>query len=219
MEDGSQDAGTRDMRAVLDELEEDLERLRVLYEQYFLGVERTPPTRLHEKIQRTVRLLEGAHINVTAVRFRLQGLRARLITFQQYWTRTLGQIEAGTFRRDILRAARRAKAAAPPAPDATASVAEPHGAGAEPSPRRRVPQPGTAELPPGVTAEEVRGLFKALVAAKRAAGETTDGLTYGSVVQVLSREVPRLQERHGCERVRLEIATTDGKVKLKLRPA
>jgi hypothetical protein len=78
------------------------------------------------------------------------------------------------------------------------------------------PPRGRPPLPPGVDPKAARELFKQFVAAKKAAGESVEGLTYGRMLDKLSKEVPKLQEKHGAG-LRFEVATVDGKVRLRAR--
>jgi hypothetical protein len=76
--------------------------------------------------------------------------------------------------------------------------------------------PARPPLPSGVDPKQARELFKQFVAAKKAAGESIEGLTYGRLLDKLSKEVPKLQEKHG-DGLRFEVATVDGKVRLRAR--
>ncbi len=91
----------------LEELESRLERLRALYEQYFLGLEKLEPTVLRKEVDRKMWVLRREKIRNTGLRFKFQGLVQRYNTYQQYWTRVVREIEAGTYRRDILKVAQR----------------------------------------------------------------------------------------------------------------
>lgn len=101
-------------------LEADLAELRAAYEQYFLGVERHPPVARHDALKRRMNTLKGLFLRQTALKFRIQTLSARLTTFERLWDRSLKEIEAGTYRRDLNRAKRhlkeRAKEKQPAAP-------------------------------------------------------------------------------------------------------
>ncbi|MCA9696686.1 MAG: hypothetical protein KC431_04095, partial [Myxococcales bacterium] len=91
----------------LDAVEESIEMLKVSYERYFNGVDRAPPVREHEDVKRAVRDLAKLRGGTTVLRFRAQNLRARLVTYEHYWTRILGMIEKGTFKRVLTESARR----------------------------------------------------------------------------------------------------------------
>jgi len=206
----------------LDDVEEQIELLKVAYERYFNGVDRVPPAREHDAVKLSVRQLFGLHTGSTAVRFRAQGLKARLVTYEQYWTRILGQIERGTFKRVLAESKRREwEIRHKRAEDAVQSAAQTSAAApaadadAPSGPIVRTPS-GRVALPDGIDAGEARTLFKQFVAAKKAAGEPISGLTYGRMVEKLAREVPKLQEKHG-EAIRFEVTTVGGKVRLRAR--
>lgn len=88
------------------ELEVRLERLRVLYEQYFMGLERTMPSVAHKDVERRVQELRKARFQNTAKRFKFQTLSQRYNTMQQHWTRVCREIEEGRYRRHRLKAER-----------------------------------------------------------------------------------------------------------------
>jgi hypothetical protein len=93
----------------LGELEVRLERLRALYEQYFLGFEKLEPSVARKDVDRRIWTLRHEHIRNTARRFKLQTLIQRYSTFQQYWQRICREIENGTYRRHLARAERMVK--------------------------------------------------------------------------------------------------------------
>jgi hypothetical protein len=217
--------------ATLDELEEAIEMLKVAFERYFNGVDRVPPTREHDDVKRQVRTWLTHRGGGTAIRFRLQNLKARLVTYEHYWTRILLQIEKGTYKRILVESERRQLAAerkaAEPLP-AAEHVGEsqlvdeaPPARASQSGSRHRIPivrppPPPRPNLPAGVDAVEARELFKQFVAAKKAAGEPVAGLTYGKLIDKLARELPDLRAKHGGD-IRFEVATVNGKVRLRAR--
>lgn len=211
----------------LEKLEEQIELLKVAYERYFNGVDRVPPAKEHEALKRAVFELMRGQLPSSVLRFRFSNLRARVISYEQYWTRILLQIEKGTFRRVVAESERRQTIARRQAALDRANAAA-GGAGAAEQPtqpaaaderRRTGPPPlpkAPAALPEGMDAKTARELFRDFVTAKKAAGERTEGITYGGLVQKLAAELPKLREKHGAE-VRFEVATVDGKVRLRAR--
>jgi hypothetical protein len=214
----------------LDDLEEEIELLKVAFERYFNGVDRVPPTREHDTVKLHMRNAERQRSGSTVVRFRMQNLKARFISYEHYWTRILRQIEEGTFRRVVAESKRREYEALRRRVEEEGSAGQ-SGVrtmvdreagqsgirtkldrdGSEPEPPRARPP-----LPTGVDPKQARELFKQFVAAKKAAGESVEGLTYGRLLEKLSKEVPKLQEKHG-DGLRFEVATVDGKVRLRAR--
>ncbi|HVK68904.1 MAG TPA: hypothetical protein VM694_30820, partial [Polyangium sp.] len=96
-----------EVERALEDLDSRLERLRALYEQYFLGIEKLEPLVPRKELERRIMLLRREQIRNTALRFKFQTLIQRYNTFQQYWGRVAREIENGTYQRDVLRAAAR----------------------------------------------------------------------------------------------------------------
>jgi hypothetical protein len=88
----------------LEELEVRVERLRALYEQYFLGIEKVEPSVVRKDVDRRIWTLRREQIRNTGKRFKLNTIIQRYNTFQQYWMRICREIENGTYRRHLLRA-------------------------------------------------------------------------------------------------------------------
>ncbi|HYQ26318.1 MAG TPA: hypothetical protein VER04_03840, partial [Polyangiaceae bacterium] len=95
-----------ELEVALEELETRLERLRALYEQYFMGIERIEPAIPRKDIDRRIYVLRREKIRNTAKRFKLQTIISRYNTFQQYWQRICREIENGTYKRHVIKAER-----------------------------------------------------------------------------------------------------------------
>src|ERR1700679_2710531 len=89
------------------ELETRLDRLRSLYDQYFMGIERLEPLVPRKDVERRMAILRKEQIRNTGLRFKFQTLTQRFNTYQTYWIRISRQIEQGTYRRDVMRATAR----------------------------------------------------------------------------------------------------------------
>jgi hypothetical protein len=95
-----------ELEVALEELESRLERLRALYEQYFMGIERIEPQIPRKDVDRRIYVLRREKIRNTAKRFKLQTIISRYNTFQQYWQRICREIEQGTYKRHLIKAER-----------------------------------------------------------------------------------------------------------------
>jgi hypothetical protein len=91
----------------LEAMERKIDRLRVLYDQFFMGIEKQPPTNLQRDVVRTLNDLGQYHIRKTTHKFRFNGLRQRFSVNKAYWMRMERRMEEGTLKRDRDRAARR----------------------------------------------------------------------------------------------------------------
>ena len=244
-----------EQRRELTDLEDSIEQLNVAYKRYFNGVDTRPPVKVHQRLKKHVRLLETRSFRSNELRFKFNGLRARLITYEQYWTRTMTAIERGTFKRVVAIARMRQNkimrgeghtldklngaeatnlgigmsleddgggadsladimAAAEDAVEKVASKRP--SASKRPRPRPSATKPPA--LPDGVNSQQARQLFKDFVAAKKAAGQSTVGITYGALVKKLARDVPKLRKQYGSERkIEFEVATEKGRVRLRAK--
>lgn len=90
----------------ISELETRIDRLRSLYEQYFMGIERMEPHVPRKDVERRLNDLRKVRFQNTAKRFKFQTLVQRYNTMQQHWGRVCREIENGTYRRHKLKAER-----------------------------------------------------------------------------------------------------------------
>jgi hypothetical protein len=97
------------VEALINELEQKMQRLRALYEQYFMGIERTPPRTARKEVVRLIRRAENVAVRNTAVKFKIRSLVQRFNSYKSYWNRVERQIEEGTYKRDVRRAQRNQK--------------------------------------------------------------------------------------------------------------
>lgn len=91
----------------LEDLEGRIERLKALYEQYFMGIEKLEPLVPRKDVDRRIQIMRREQVRNTAQRFKFQTLVQRYNSFQQYWARVAREIENGTYHRDVARAAAR----------------------------------------------------------------------------------------------------------------
>ncbi len=94
-----------------DAIEAELAALKVTYEQYFLGMERTPPTRTYEELKKRVERLKNSFVRNTGAKFRVQAVAAKFVSYERLWQRTLQEIENGTYKRDMFKAKRKSQKA------------------------------------------------------------------------------------------------------------
>ena len=92
---------------LIGELEIAVDRLRSLYEQYFMGIEKLEPTVPRKDVDRRIHVIRKEQIRNTALRFRFQMVLQRYNTYQTHWQRICRDIENGTYKRHVIRAQQR----------------------------------------------------------------------------------------------------------------
>jgi len=94
------------IEARLGEMEQKMDRLRSMYESFFMGMERAPPNTQRREMNRMMLEMQQAPIGNSSLRFRFQSLSQKWVLQITYWNRTMREIEAGTFHRDVARTQR-----------------------------------------------------------------------------------------------------------------
>ncbi len=207
----------------LAQLERQLRELRIQYERYFAGLEKTEPAKLREQVARAIRQYSGSTLTNTGLGFRLSALTASFNAYNAYWSRVVRQIEEGTYARDRFRlklkereqqAVRTGSAAAEGAPGGSAgAAAAAAGAGGDAA-------PAAARFRDGVEPDgpALQRLYEAYVAAKRQAGEPVEGLGPERLAAAIKRQLPQITRRFNCDSVEFRVVIEEGKAKLKAIP-
>lgn len=220
------------LEARIEELERKLERLRTMYESFFMGVERAPPNVPRRDLNRILLETQQIPIANASLRFRFQSIQQRWVLYTAYWNRTLREMEAGTYRRDLARAQRHlskkggalteeeALALGIPANRVKAFVGRQQKthAGRPPEPATDATRRSPAPSLPGVTDDELTAVYARLVEAHARGGSAAPPLE--KIRTKLAAQLPRVMEEKNCSRVSLEVAVgDDGKVRLRAWPA
>jgi hypothetical protein len=221
-----------ELEGACQELEEELESLKAKYEQYFLGVERREPNRWRDDVKKKVMRIKGAFTRNAGLKFRIQSLHARYLSYERLWLRSVREKEEGTYRRDVLKAKFRAKHdeaapedAAPPAAPAQRKAAAPAAAAAAgAAPGAPPAKPGTAARPAspppkaGMSDGQMRTLYNQYLAAKMSCREDVSKLTYDAVASTVAKQIPELMTRFKAKSVEFKVEVKDGRAVLKAIP-
>ncbi|TMA21504.1 MAG: hypothetical protein E6J84_00485 [Deltaproteobacteria bacterium] len=178
----------------LSDLDEGISVLQVLYEKYFLGIDRKPPEQERKRISEKARELRTRSIRNTALKFKVNTLFAKLISFERMWDRTLREIEEGTYKRDVFKAKLRA--------------------GDRDEPRTGPVKPAA----PSISDANLRRLYDTYVVARKRCGEATDGLTFDSMAARIRSQVPELMQKHKAKNIEFKVVIKGGKAILKAVP-
>jgi hypothetical protein len=175
----------------IDELEEALTNLQVLYEKYFLGIDRRAPEQERKQVSTRMRELRTTLVKNTGLKFRIQTQFAKLIAFERMWDRTLREMEEGTYKRDVFKAKLRK---------------------AQEKPKRK--QAAAPEIPD----DKLRRLYDTYLVARQRCGEPTEGISYESVASRIRAQVPQLLEKHKANNIEFKVVIKGGRAVLKAIP-
>ncbi len=172
-------------------LAKDLEKLRLAYEQYFLGLAKDNPVKLREGVTSLIRKHAGVQIRNAGLRFKLQQTIARYTALSNYWDRVLRQIEEGTYTRDVFRAKLHEK-------DRTVG------------PKKAAVSKAAMEKP-----DAIATLFDKYVSAKKKCNENTDKLSIETFRKSITSQVQALKKKSQTTNVRFKVVTEDGKTRIR----
>lgn len=326
----SSGATTKELSEFLDDTAKRIDRAKVLFEQYFMGIQKTAPMQLRGDLERRIRDMTKQHIPNSRLRYKFTMLSQRFASYNTYWKRTMRQIENGTYIKHVAKVGRDAirngkdvpdeilakmpkrmrerilkdremalkidarkkgdvkaqkqagkvlsntrknvhtldeadldnvdfdslfsqmvggedlmaanvkvaattvsaktnKAKPPLAPthvaDAKAAAAPRQGAKSPPR-RTPPPRPGAPSktppkpvpLPPGMNEREAKKLYQRYIKARKLVGEKTEGVTYGKLMRSLSKQSPKVLEKHASKGVSWNVEVKGEKVILKAKP-
>ncbi len=105
-EDATPRIDYKELQREIDAMEKDIAELRSSYELFFMGVEKVEPKIARDVIKSTLRRWKEMPVKNTAIKFQIQQLKARMVSFESYWQRIMRQREEGTYKRDTDKAKR-----------------------------------------------------------------------------------------------------------------
>jgi hypothetical protein len=202
------------------DIEEAIAALRMSYEQYFLGIDRKPPTNDHKELKRRIERVRSSFTRQTAAKFRVQSIVAKFTTYERLWSRTLMEMENGTYRRDLFKARLHAqdrnkkpedKQESAPAPAQAPAPAKPAAPAAAAAPASNVPGEALSD-------QKLKAVFNAYLTAKKQCREDVSKLSYEQVAANLRKQVPELMKKTGASGVEFKVVIKDGKAILRAVP-
>ncbi len=176
-------------------LEKKLIQLKVDYEQYFLGMQKTAPERLRSEVEKLIRLYTNQRITNTALNFRLNTVVAKFSSYRTYWDRTIREIEEGRYIREKFRM-------------------KLHETMRQPAP----PVQQTARPAVSTPSEEdnVKRVYEEYVKARKITNEPIP--KFEAVADMIKKQAPVIKEKYKASSVDFKVVIEDGKAKLKAVP-
>jgi hypothetical protein len=222
-----------DINRDLDHLETQLMELKIIYDKYFLGMERLEPLRLRTEVQRAVIEMGTRYVRNTGAKYRRDQIKSKYLSYCRYWDRILKQIEEGTYkghrvkaelheRERLEREAKEARRRGGQAEPENTATMESGPGGAAPATASPAPPPAgiAPRAPQGAPRpnDPVQRIFEQYVAARKSAGESAEGITRDKMAAILQQQAASLKAKYNCSSVEFRVVVEGGKAKLKAVP-
>jgi hypothetical protein len=185
----------------LDELEINIKRLRIEYEQFFRGAMKREPSVLRGKVQKVITRFVSDPPRNPAIKFRFNSLNARYQSFRQLWGRTLREMEAGTYAPHKFRMKVNSEQVQEEAKELSSLKRQ-----SEELEAKRESAPGSA----------FDRLHNALVSARQKTGESTQELTREKLAQLVKKQTELIRDQRGADaKVKFRVVIENNRAKLK----
>ncbi len=173
-------------------LEEEIRRLKIEFDVYFSGGSKRPPYDTKMRVEAHLKRLGDDRSLSFAQRYHYNSLASRYASFREMWRRTTQGREEG---RDVAAAARAS-----------------HRVAAEPFARSEF---SCTDVRHDV--QTVKGVYDALMKAKRSCGEATNDLSFARFHRLIMERTETMKEKIGSERVLFSVDVEGGHVSFKAK--
>jgi len=220
----------------LDLLDTKLARLRVLYDQYFMGVEKLEPMTLRIEVEKTLLRSRIPSLGSTVQRFRFRALQHRFTSYCGFWDRIVRLIEEGRIRRGVkgtqyrpkepqldaveepLAARKRRFKRSDLGGEEGSEAANGMASGSQP---KLDPQAVSATAPPSPTPPakgqsldfhptDIDSIYERFRVEKETAGQSTDKVTR----ELLAKSIDRIVTQLPGKEIRIRVTNKDGAISL-----
>jgi hypothetical protein len=176
----------------LGRLEEEIRRLKVEFDIYFSGGSKRPPYDTKMRVESHLKRLGDDRTLNFAQRYHLNSLSTRYASFREMWRRTMQDREEGRGAGAKMRAVVR-----------------------ESSPPFERSEFACTDVRHDV--RTVKGVYDALIEAKRSCGESTRELSFARFHRLVMKRTEDLKEKLGSDRVVFSVDVENGHVSFKAR--
>ena len=175
-------------------LEEDIRRLKVDYDIYFNGGSKRPPYDTKLRVESHLKRIGDDRSLNFAQRFHYNSLATRYNAFREVWRRTMKDREEGRDAFTLHRAAREAQEKEKPFKSSTFACTDV---------RHDV--------------QTIKGVYDALMDAKRACGEAGQDLSFAKFHRLVVERTETLKEKVGSDRMVFSVDVEGGHVSFKAK--
>jgi hypothetical protein len=192
----------------LDQLEEDVRRLKNKYDQFFTGIVKIPPSFDRHQVEASIHEISKQKMRDNTRRFRFNTILSRYNQYREMWARKMREREEGPldFR------TRQRVFSAPPESRPEARPPQ--------SPQPRVtsePVDPYVRMTPGANGEQMRRLYELVEREHQKLGKPPN-VTMEQLASMVQKQSENLREKYHVNSIAFRVETIDGKVKLKAKP-
>lgn len=207
----------KELDSDLGELSTRIEKLRVKYQGFFLGLERLPPLFDRDQMEKFIRVSPLNDARRAVHKFRFQALLQRYRTLAVHWDRIMRELEEGKITRESMR--RDAGYASSAVPDRVPTDGSlPAAASPAPTAAAANPPAAVANPTPSGADDSLQRLYADYLAARSSLGLPNEGITEPAFRASLDKQRQAQAEKLGAPGVTFSVVVKEGRVVLLARP-
>jgi hypothetical protein len=191
----------------LDKLEEMIRIAKSKYDQFFLGIQKVPPTFERRQVDVYIHEMAKQKMRDNTRRFRFNTLTSRWNQYRELWGRKMREREEGPIEFERRKAALEGPARTAPISEARATPSRVTSGDADPY----------VKVAPGTNGEQIKALLDQIQRANSELGKASN-VTFDQLSAMVEKQSEMVRERYKVNAVAFKVETVDGKVKLKAKP-
>jgi hypothetical protein len=179
----------------IEDLDKKLAELKFLYDQYFIGNERLEPLKLRDEVADMIKALSATYIKSTQLKFRLNTLISKHVTYKKLWERVTREIEEGKYKRDIFRIKVKEWQAGYKVKRDEKKLADAIG-----------------------KSDPVVALYNQYIDSRKKSNESVDNIHMQKFSETVNKQITEIKKKFNCKAVTFRVIIENGKTKLKATP-
>lgn len=170
-----------------------LEELRKVYEQYFMGIIREEPSKQREKVKFLIQKNHGVPIQNASLKFKFNQCVSRYNTYTTYWDRILREMEEGKYQRDVFRAKLHEKERGVDKPAAPTTTAKPK------------------------SNDTIAKLFEDFKNEKKSLKQDPNAVSYEAFQKQIEKKLSDFQSKTKNKNITARVVQENGQIKIKVQ--
>ncbi len=188
-------------KETLDKLDQEIDSLRIHFEQYFMGSRKRMPEQDRTTLQFKLRRMANLQSANFALKYQFQQLVAKFNSYNQYWNRIIQKIETGQMSRERLKSV-------------LASGPTDGKEGDKKKEEKKEPAPPAVKE--DLSSDKLNQVYQQLAESKKQANQQMT-LSRDKLEQTLKKQIDQIKEKYKGKNLEFDVVVESGQAKLRAK--
>jgi len=188
-------------KETLEKLDQEIDGLRIHFEQYFMGSRKRMPEQDRTTLQYKLRRMANLQSANFALKYQFQQLVAKFNSYNQYWNRIIQKIESGQLSREKLKLVL-----------ASGPMEEKEGE----KKKEEKKEPAKPAVKEDLSSEKLDQVYRQLADAKKQANQQMS-MSKEKLEQTLKKQIDQIKEKYQGKHLEFDVVVESGQAKLKAK--